>query len=220
MTFTRPLTSKLQPWGNKHLGRARQGQRGAGDQGASRKLGTRRLRLERSEAVGWIWSLACFMQPIFLEVWRPKLPHRARRAHVPSQGCENVCASVGVTEARMCVFWGHCIPVSLLFLHSQFQAGGQRVAAFCVFWFWVVLFFFWFQSTRGLGSQGCRLIPGCWHVGPAVLSSCTSSGLTPSQHLWPCCRRDFSVAGGRRGDHTPGSPLCPGQSPCKEGTQT
>ena len=104
----------MQPWGNKHLGGARQGRRGAGDQRASPRCRIHRLQLERHEAVGWIWSLADFTQPVSLEVWWPKRPHRAGRTCVPSQGRENVCASAGDNRAEgVCTVGGSCIPASL-----------------------------------------------------------------------------------------------------------
>lgn len=45
------------------------------------------------------------------------------------QGCENTCASCRVPGARVCVSLVGCIAVSLLSVHSQFQAVGWMVAA-------------------------------------------------------------------------------------------
>lgn len=131
---------QLQPWRDKHLGRARQGRRGAGDTGdqrASPRRGIHRLQLERPEAVGWIWSLADFTQPISLEVCWPECPHRAGRTRVPSKGRENVCASAGATEPGACVHHcggRGCIPASPI-SSWPVPGKGQRAAALCVFWF-------------------------------------------------------------------------------------
>lgn len=74
----RPLTSNLQSQGDKAFweepdkeGRHRcHGQlSGAGELPEDR---LHRLRLERSEAVGCIWSLAYFTNPISLAVWPPE----------------------------------------------------------------------------------------------------------------------------------------------------
>lgn len=155
---------QLQPWRDKHLGRARQGRRGAGDQRASPRRGIHRLRLEGPEAVGWIWSLADFTQPMSLEVCWPECPHRAGRTRVPSKGHENVCACAGATEPRACAsLQGEGLHPSISPISSWPVPGkGQRAAALCVFWFgggrggcFHFFFFFWFQSMRSLGSQGC-----------------------------------------------------------------
>ena len=87
----RPLTSHLQPRGNKAFweepdeeGRQRRhGQlSGAGE---LLKDGIHRLWLERSEAVGWIWSLAYFTKPISLAVWPPNLltKHQEHKCALP-----------------------------------------------------------------------------------------------------------------------------------------
>lgn len=154
---------QLQPWRDKHLGRARQGRRGARDardQRASPRRGIHRLRLKRPEAVGWIWSLADFTQPISLEVCWPECPHTAGRTRVPSKGRENVCASAGATEPAACAsLRGEGLHPSICPISSWPVSGkGQRAAALCVFWFGRggrFSFFFWFQSMRSLGSQGC-----------------------------------------------------------------
>lgn len=146
---------QLQPRGDRHLGRARQGRRGAGDQRASPRRGIHRLQLERPEAVGWIWSLADFTQPISLEVWWPECPHRAGRIYVPSQGREGVCPSAGGNRAEsVCIVGGGCIPASLLFPHGQFQAKGPEGGCSVHVLVLGVCIFFGF-SLRGLGSEGC-----------------------------------------------------------------
>lgn len=140
---------QLQPRGDKHLGRARQGRRGAGDQRASPRRGIHRLQLERPEAVGWIWSLADFTQPISLEVWWPECPHRAGRIYVPSQGREGVCASAGGNRAEgVCIVGGGLHP-SVSPVSSRPVPGKRaRGRLLCACFGFGGFHFFWFQSER------------------------------------------------------------------------
>lgn len=128
-------------------------------------------------------------------VWLPKPPRRA-----PFSGAGSTGASRGGDGAE-----GVRVP------------GGPHLCVapafsqpLLVFWVW---FMFWFQYVRGLRSGGSWLIPGRRRRGPAGRTR-RSPGLTPSQRLWPCCRRAPAAAGGWRGRRTPGSLLCPGRSPC------
>lgn len=142
---------QLQPWRDKHLGRARQGWRGAGDQQASPRCGIHRLRLERPEAVGWIWSLADFTQPISLEVCWPECPHRAGKTRVPSKGRENLCASAGATEPRACASLrggGAASQHLSHFFMASSRQGPEGGCSVCVLvWGWGAVFIFFLVSV-------------------------------------------------------------------------
>lgn len=181
------------------------------------KMWNFRLWLERCEAVGWIWSLACFMQPISREVWLPNFPaeHPGHEQALPGCAMPECPAGLAGRVRCACLWWA--ASVSLLFLHSQLQAADRRVAAlwFCFIGFGFISFF-GFSVRERLGFPKRLLThPGTRHVGLAGQNRRTRAGLTPSWHLWPCCRTGLSAAGGQRGSRTPGSLLCPGRSPCK-----
>lgn len=103
-----------------------------------------RLWLKRFEAVGWIWSLASFTQPISREVWLPNFPaeHQEHKQALPGYATP-VCPAGVTGKGVLCVSLVGCVSVSLLFLHSQFQAVDQKVAAlwFCFIGFGFISFF-------------------------------------------------------------------------------
>lgn len=70
-----------------------------------------RLWLQRFEAVGWIWSLACFTQPISREVWLPNRPAEHQEHERALPGCATPVRPAG-GQARVCVFGGLplCVP--------------------------------------------------------------------------------------------------------------
>lgn len=125
-----------------------------------------------------------------------------------SRGCQRQGCACSGRAASPCLSW-----VFTAISRQEAIAGG----CCSVFWFRVWFSVFGF-GIEGSGSRGCGFVLGRWHVGPAVLTDVPAPWLTPSLRLWPCCRRDPSAAAGQRGGHTPGSLLCPGQSPCRGGS--
>lgn len=96
----------------------------------------------------------------FSGVWLSKPPRRAPRARASIlRGAGTcvllVCVRVGGDRGKGVRVLGGCRPGSLLFLHGQVQAGGPDDGCFvCVLVLGIWFFFFWFQYTGGLGSQG------------------------------------------------------------------
>lgn len=94
--------------------------------GASRRRGIHGLWLERRKAVGSIWSLAYFTQPISPEVWLPKAPGAVMRG------------SLAGTRGRGCASGWEATP-RLLFFEPILGKGQMAAAALCFFFF----FFWW-----------------------------------------------------------------------------
>lgn len=122
-------------------------------QGASRRLGVHWLLLQRSEAVGWIWSLAYFPQAISPESGCQNLPAEHQEHGPAFSGVrEHVCFLCvcvwGVTEAKVCVFWVDADPGLSCFFTAKSRPEGQMMAALCVFWFWGFGFSFFGFSIR------------------------------------------------------------------------
>lgn len=98
---------------------------------------------------------------------------------------------------------------------SRWGPGGGcfvRVLVFGGLVFLFLFFFFWFLDAGSPEADSSR-DAGAWAL--RVRPDAAAPALTPSSRPWPCCRRDPSAAGGRRGGRTPASLLCPGRSPCE-----
>lgn len=150
-------------------------------QGASRRFGVHQLLLKRSEAVGWIWSLAYFPQAISPESGCQNLPVE-HQEHGPAFSAvrEHVCflcVCGGVTEAKVCVFWVDADPGLSCFFTANSRPEGQMMAALCVFWFWGFGFSLFLVSVYGrLGFPRKLTHPGGLACEPCGSDQTHSSG--------------------------------------------